>query len=622
MSESRIRTTSKAPWYELPEDDPELARRVFSDLLDIKTTWTDRYAKWDRNERLVGASLGKKTRIENPRQHLGEWDGYVLNYSIVRALRDAVRARLATRRTKVRAQTAGARYLVRERARLLTKQLKGIFGRSNIYLKNHQIFNDVCDYGIGYAKPYEVSGQIRIDRVHPRSVVMDEPDSGVPSEWYHFMDVPKRQLSAQYPELEAEIWRSTIMDLERNTSARDELDTDWVTVAEGWYCPQDAEGRHIIVVSEMALVDDDWKSISPGVVPNRFFEPAEGFVGDSLPDIVGSIQEHITYLLGRIQDQMDIGGTLKLLVDAGSDVDVEVLSNELIQVIKHNGTRGVPIQLVPIPAIDPVYFQELDRAKGEAYSLVGMSELWASSEKPAGLNSGKAISEMDDITSARFLDIAQCLDYWYVELGRACKALASSIPGFQISVNGVSIPWSEIELSEDEYDLSIAPVSMLPDTAPGTIQKILDDAQTDANIAADQLVLLDSLDHEAYVRELIAPKLAAEKYLDEIFYDHKNKGLAPQLDLVYLESKRVLRWNQAYLKEDQKAMDMLDRLGAQILSKQEQLSAPAPGSEQQPPAMQSTPAPPPTGELPPMGAQPDPLGGPMGGPSEAAPGLM
>lgn len=601
-STTRTRISSE-PWYALPEGDPCLPERVFSDLKSIKETWGNRYAVWDVAEKLVG-SMGSKKEVRGlASRKIFEIDPdtLTLNYSVIRAVRDAMRSRLATRKTKIRAYTAGARYTVREKARLLTKQVKGMFLRGDVYLKNHQIFNDIMDYGVGYGKPYEISGHIRIDRVHPRTVVMDEPEYGTPSEWYHFVDAPKRQLALEYPELENEIWRSTLMERGRDDASTNEESGDWATIVEAWHCPQDGEGRHVITVTDSALVDDEWKSTAPGVVPGRFYEPSVGFVGDGLPVILGDIQNEVSYLLQRIQDQMDIGGTLKVLVDAGSGLDVEVLSNELIQVLKHNGSRGVPAQILSIPAIDPVYFQELERAEAKAYSLVGLSELWASSEKPAGLNSGRALAEMDQVTSTRFLDIAQVEDAWYLALAKSCVSLASSISGFTVSINGTSVPWADIELDEEEYDLTIAPVSALPDSAPGLIEKILNDAQLDANLAADQVVLLDSIDHEVYVQELIAPKLACEKYLDELYYDHKNKGLKSQLDLAYLERRRVLRWNQAFLAEDETAMDMLDELGSQIISKQKAMQTQQAGA---------TPAQP----------VPAPGAGGMAGPPAATPG--
>jgi hypothetical protein len=603
----RAGTNSVQPWYELKQDDDDLAERIFGDLSDIKSTWGTRLFKWDRVEEHLGTRDGP-TGMWNKNLRL---DGSTLTYSVLRSVRDAMRARLSTRRPKIRAFTSGARYTVRERARQITKQMKGIFARSDVYRANHQVFNDVLDYGIGYHKPFEVNGQIRIERVHPRMVVMDEPDYGAPTEWFHFFDVRKSALIAEYEEHEDHIMRSSVQDLD-SRQRMDKLDTDWTTVAEAWHCPQSGEGRHVISVNEgIPLVDDDWKSTRPGIVPNRFFEPNTGFVGHNLMDLIGDLQDRVYYLLGRITDQMDLGGTLKILIDAASGLNVEVLSNELIQILKHNGTKGVPAQIIQIPAIDPVYFQELDRCEGKAYSIMGMSELWASSEKPKGLSSGRAINEMDDITSTRFLDVSQKEDAAFVDLGRSCLALACSVPGFKITINGAVISWKDIELDEDEYDLTIAPVSMVPDSSPGKIQQIIDDSQLDAQLAADQIVILDSIDHEAYIRQLIAPKLACEKYLDEIFYDHKDRGLDENLDLAYLDQKRVLVYNQAYLKEDEEAMTLLITLQENIKSAKDRMQQ----------AAQPIAAPSPL-PLPVEGAPPEPGGtspAPPPGPMDAMP---
>lgn len=603
MTTQRARGSSVEPWYELKENDPDLPERIFGDLVDIKSSWNTRYFKWDR----VEEHLGTKDPIGGLWNKSLRFDGSTLSYSVLRSVRDAMRARLSTRRPKVRALTSGARYMVRERARLITKQVKGIFSRSDVYTTNHQVFNDVLDYGIGYHKPFEVGGKIRIERVHPRMVVMDEPDYGSPTVWFQFFDVKKAALIRQYEECENEIGRSSVQDLAQRSRA-DKLESDWTTVVEAWHCPQSGEGRHVIAVNEDVLADDEWKSTRPGIVPSRFFEPTNGYVGHNLMDLIGDLQDRVYYLLARITDQMDLGGTLKILVDSASGLNVEILSNELIQVLKHNGTKGVPAQVIQIPAVDPIYFQELDRCEGKAFSTMGMNELWASSEKPKGLSSGRAINEMDDITSTRFLDVSQKQESSFVDLGRSCVALASSISGFKVSVSGEIVSWKDIELDEEAYDLTIAPVSMLPDSAPGRIQAIIDDSQLDAQIAADQIVLFDSLDREAYVRQIIAPRLACDKYLDELMYDHDDRGLNENLDLAYLDKKRILCWNQAYLAEDETAMELLETLQDNIKSAKDRMQAAA------------QPAVAPSAELPPVeGALPTGPEGPM--PAGPPPGL-
>jgi hypothetical protein len=585
---------------------------VFDDLVDIRKSWGGRYAKWDRVDELMGV-CDRETGYWNKSLRFDP-ESETLEYSALRSVRDAMRARLATRKPKPRAYTAGARYTVREKARQTTKQIKQIFSRSGIYPQGHRVFNDVMDYGIGFYKSFESGGLIRTQRVHPRMVVMDEPDYGDPSVWFNFFDVRKSALVKDHPDFESEIMRSSLVDLHKGGAKEGSESDDWTTVVESWYCPTSKDGRHIISVNEIPLVDDSWRSTVPGVVPVRFFEPGSGYVGDCLVDICGSLQDRIYFLLAKITDMMNLGGTLKILVDGGSGLDVEVMSNELIQVLKYNGTKGIPVQVVQIPAIDPVYFQELDRCEGKVYSLMGVSDMWVSSEKPPGLNSGKALGEMEDITSTRFLDVSQKVDNSFVDLAWSCTSLASSIPGFRVSVNGEDVPWKEIQLDEDEYDISIAPVSILPDTSPGVIQKIIDDAQLDANIAADQLVLFDSIDHEAYVRQIIAPKLACEKYLDEIFWDHKNRGLNPNLDLKYLDKRRLYFWNQAFLKEDERAMDMLEDLKDQIDGALAEMQGPSPYEQAQSP-MGAPPGAP--GGVPPQG-----LGAPEAQAPMGAPGML
>ena len=115
-----------------------------------------------------------------------------------------------------------------------------------------------------------------------------------------------------------------------------------------------------------------------------------------------------------------------------------------------------------------------------AFEQMGISQLSATSNKPAGLNSGKALREYNDIETDRFMTIGQMYERFFLELANHSIGVAVDIYN-DIGSYPVKLPnkkyletvdWSEIDLSEDDYVMKMYPVSSLPETPEGKLQTI------------------------------------------------------------------------------------------------------------------------------------------------------
>ena len=70
--------------------------------------------------------------------------------------------------------------------------------------------------------------------------------------------------------------------------------------------------------------------------------------------------------------------------------------------------------------INEQYMKTVQILKEQAYELVGISQLSAQSSKPAGLNSGIALTTMEDIESDRFETQLSQVIRAYVDITRVC----------------------------------------------------------------------------------------------------------------------------------------------------------------------------------------------------------
>jgi len=557
------------PWYAVEEED-KIHGAVLDTLRSVMDGATDRLDRWDVNEILmnearydsiVGTS-NQKPPSGYGRSTAGLMDGR-LRYNIIRAIGDALKARIASSRPKIRMKTWGARYDLRELARMHTRMFRGIFAASDFYTTAQQIFTDSYMYGIGYAKPYEVNGRVRIDRVHPRCVYMDEPDYGNPCSWFQVEYVSKYELKEMFPECEEDIGRSSkISGVGPDWSPGGRLQDSEIqnnprcTVVEAWYVSPSGDGRHVIVTDQCTLVDEDWSSDQPGIVPFRFFEPAKGFIGQSFVDQLKEIQKEINYILVKIQDHMNLGGTLKVFVDASSRIAVDKLNNEHLQIIKYTGMRGMPIQVVQIPAVDRTYFEQIDRLEQKAYNLVGISELFATAEKPAGIESAKAMSQYEDIQSSRFLHIGQ---KWQMFFNKTAVATLNMLreSGATVKVGERTLKGNDFDLGKNMFEIAPSIVSILPDSPSGVIQAVSDYAQMDPQIAADAVALLEDLDLEAYLERSLAPKLYVSKIVDKMLFDHDPVSPDATINLEFAIKQATFAIQQAKLADDSKAEGVL-----------------------------------------------------------------
>lgn len=165
---------------------------------------------------------------------------------------------------------------------------------------------------------------------------------------------------------------------------------------------------------------------TPSVVPFVFLHYCSPIVGDtsqSIVDMLNSIQLEIDNLMMKIKDASQLNPAMTFWVPKGSSVKVSQLNNRVGQVAEYNATpnmTGSPVTVATPAFIDPQYMQLVEQLKQSAYELVGISQLSAMSTKPTGLNSGVALSTMENIESDRFETQLNQVIRAYVDIAKTC----------------------------------------------------------------------------------------------------------------------------------------------------------------------------------------------------------
>ena len=163
-------------------------------------------------------------------------------------------------------------------------------------------------------------------------------------------------------------------------------------------------------------------------------------------------------------------------------------------------------------------FSHLDRLYNRAYEISGISQLSATSLKPAGLESGVALREYSDIETERFVIVGQAYESAFLEIARQMIDLAKDVSEEGKTYEVISygdkeiekIRWSDINLREDQYRMKVYPASLLPTTPAARLQTVIEMAQAGLIDKAETRSLLDFPDIEQYNKLATAPLDEAE----------------------------------------------------------------------------------------------------------------
>ena len=187
------------------------------------------------------------------------------------------------------------------------------------------------------------------------------------------------------------------------------------------------EGKKVYYIPEMDFYREEKyeENLLPFIFIN-YDDPVKGNSSVSVVDLLFGIQDEIDSLIVKVKDASQLSSPLKYLVPESSSVKVNKLTNRVGEVITYSALPNQttpPVVAVTEPFMDPQWISLLDKLKQDAYELCGISQLSATSQKPQGLNSGVALSTMEDIESDRFEVQLNTIIRTYVDIAKMCIAL-------------------------------------------------------------------------------------------------------------------------------------------------------------------------------------------------------
>lgn len=486
---------------------------------------------------------------------------------------DAVHARLARSRTRPWVVTIDGDYEARERAEKASLWLDGQFEKLNFYNLASDVLHDALIFGTGVLKFYRDYGQICVDVRWCGDLFVDQREERFRSvrTLYEVVGVDRSVLAAQHPEFSDRIMDGDISPYRDDTWNRDPLSqSDLVQVVEAWRLPDrpGKAGRHVIVVGKLVLVDEGWtRSTFPFEFLHWSRDPLR-FWGVGMVERASGLQAELNLMSATLEESYRRAPPSSVWIEASSQIAAKQINNSPWSIYTYVGS---PPTVVTPPAIAADFSAREEQILQRVYELQGVSQLSAQSQKPAGLNSGRALTVHQDIESGRFYVPTRAFADLHIGGAKQMLALANETPDDEresLTVYGGDDGLEEVKyvdamLGDRPHQIRVFPVSSLSASPEGKIEDIMNLVSLGViTDPADIRELLDFPDLNRYNSVESAGRMLADKLIGMAL---KGKRVAahPLLPLEYLLRRGTLEHDLAQLRgaDLDKLQNLRDLLG-------------------------------------------------------------
>ena len=531
-------------WYESPKNDCHASVKALIAFLEHEQV--GRLTLINRNIRLYNNALASPYQGNPDYTSYNSFPGVAkesrISLNVCKSCADTVASKISKNKIKPTLLTDGADWDVQRKAERMDKAIRGHWQKQNVPAVSRRVFLDAVITGTGAMKVVADASGITYERVLCSYLLLDDLEAihGQPRSLFQYHYVDRAQLMGMYSKADK---REAIAKANSYRVTGMNTKSDIIRVYEGWHLPSEKEdGRHVIFLDNYTLLDEPWQDKEFPFVFFKWSKPSVGFWGSSLIDELHGIQMEISKIMYFIQQAMHLGHSPKWLVSNQSQIPGSHMNNQIGTIIKFNGNIA-PQYVAPNP-IGPQVFEYLDWLINQAYKTTGISELSARSEKPAGLNSGKALQTYNDIETQRFMLVGQDYEDMHIELYsrtvEAAKRAAKANPDFELKAydkkkGNYTEKWTDLDLDLADQQIDVFPTSMLPNSPEGRLQRVeemLAAGKIDDDTAFE---LLDFPDMSAYkeirladtyaIRDAIADIIEKGEYQPPEEFDNLEKAL-------------------------------------------------------------------------------------------------
>lgn len=508
-------------WWACSVDETHLALVPLFRTIDQKQEYRRirnvRYARLYNNQDILGQFSTIYSQTYDATQSK-------LTLNIIASVVDTLSSKIAKQKTRPYFLTEDGQWKYQEKAKKLQKFVDGQFNSMGHYETKQQSFVHSCVFGTGATKLYTAEGEVHSENSIIDEIVVDDAEGmyGKPRSIYQKRFVDREVLISMFPTKEALIKQSGI-------GVPTELDakstSDLIMVVEGWHLPSKKgakDGRHAICIENATLLGEPWEFPWFPFTSLRYKDSLTGWYGIGAGESLLPIQLEINRTLQAIQKSHRLTAIPRVFLQTGSKVNKAHLTNDIGSIIEY--TPGMPPIFDKGTAMAGEIYSFLENLWNKGFAQEGISQMSAASVKPAGLNSGVALREYQDVESDRFQLVGQRYEQSFLEDAVKTIAMTKQLAarGTKVTVllggysNAERIVWKDVEMEDDKYILKVFPASILPTTPAGklqTVQEMMESALIDKDTA---MTLLDFPDLKDAMNVTTANQQLVKKQIDRM----------------------------------------------------------------------------------------------------------
>ena len=563
-------------WWEA-KTDAELAGQLLSTAAYLKESQGYRYRQAAIYARLYG-NMSLFNFMGSSSAKMDQMNGLSMDrptFNLIQSAVDTLVSRISQSRPAPVFLTDNGDYKERRLAKQLNNFILGEFYQTKAYDKATTMLRDALVEGTGVLKVFPTAdNKVGVERVLLTELLVDANESiyGEPRQIYQLKLIDRAVLMDMCPK-----FKSTIKAAETaypdNSADASKTVADLVMVVEGWRLKsgKDAtDGRHTLACTSGVIFDEQFDKESFPFVFLHYSPRLLGFWAQGMSEQLMGTQIEINSILYTISKSIKMVGVPRIFVEDGSKVTSSAFNNEIGTVINYRGT--MPTYQVAECVPQELYAQ-LQRLIDYGYQQCGVSAMQASSQKPAGLNSGEAIRSYDDISTDRSASLSKRYDNAFIDLAYLiidlAKDIAEETGEYQTvypSKNGTKqIDLPAMDLLKDPFIIQCFNMSSLPRDPAGRMQKVTEMVQSGMVTLKEGRRLLDYPDLDQVEKLANASEERIFQILDKIVEDGEYTPPDPFMDL-QLAGELVVQYYNLYVaaKLEEERAEMLRNFQTQI----------------------------------------------------------
>lgn len=469
-------------------------------------------------------------------QAVGEFTPQTMSANVCRRQVDTFVARITKNRPVPMALTTGGNYPQQRRAKSLSKFFEGQLDNIQYWRTRELRLRDAGVFGSGLALNYRVGGKLHHDHMFGFDLRVDSLDAryGNPRTIYLRRFIDRLVAKERWPDHADDI------DSADSKTDEDQFETgydetcDQVLVIEAWHLPSGegaGDGAHAICISNATLEISEYVRDYFPFSKFDFSPPIVGWFGEGMVKQLAGLQYEVNSIGLRLQEQGYLTGTY-VWVPPGAGLETDVLDNGALTLIR---SAVQPTFMTPAPW-HPQIFEYYQRLRGQyPGDVTGMSGLATRSEKPAGLDSGRALRVYHDIdnenltvqgraderdvidTCWQFLDLAEEI---YAEGADAKDEQSAYRVKIESRTHGRSVlqdlSYKDVRLDRETFTLRVFPTSFLASTPEDRWSQIKEVTNSGFLSQDEAMALLDFPDLDRVMNLRGAARRNIERLLEKI----------------------------------------------------------------------------------------------------------